>query len=110
MGRAFEKRKATIFKRMDRVGKLFTRVGKEISIADLADLIRELAGSEAPVEHDDSRLRPEASEVDRLCSDPSRARERIGWAPRCPLRKGLHETIEWIRERGARERVEEFVL
>lgn len=33
MGRAFEKRKATIFKRMDRVGKLFTKVGKEISIA-----------------------------------------------------------------------------
>ena len=33
MGRAFEKRKATIFKRMDRVGKLFTKVGKDISIA-----------------------------------------------------------------------------
>lgn len=33
MGRAFEKRKATIFKRMDRVGKLFTKVGKEIAIA-----------------------------------------------------------------------------
>ena len=33
MGRAFEKRKATIFKRMDRVGKLFTRVGKEIAMA-----------------------------------------------------------------------------
>ncbi len=33
MGRAFEKRKHTIFKRMDRVGKLFTKVGKEIAIA-----------------------------------------------------------------------------
>lgn len=33
MGRAFEKRKATIFKRMDRVGKQFTKVGKEIAIA-----------------------------------------------------------------------------
>jgi len=33
VGRAFEKRKATIFKRMDRVGKLFTRVGKEIAMA-----------------------------------------------------------------------------
>ncbi len=33
MGRAFEKRKHTIFKRMDRVGKQFTKVGKEISIA-----------------------------------------------------------------------------
>jgi YebC/PmpR family DNA-binding regulatory protein len=33
MGRAFEKRKHTIFARMDRVGKLFTRVGKEIAMA-----------------------------------------------------------------------------
>jgi YebC/PmpR family DNA-binding regulatory protein len=33
VGRAFEKRKATIFKRMDRVGKQFTKIGKEIAIA-----------------------------------------------------------------------------
>jgi YebC/PmpR family DNA-binding regulatory protein len=33
MGRAFEKRKHTIFKRMDRVGKQFTKIGKEIAIA-----------------------------------------------------------------------------
>src|ERR1043166_2902834 len=33
MGRAFEKRKSTIFARMDRVGKQFTKIGKEIAIA-----------------------------------------------------------------------------
>ncbi|HEV7559148.1 MAG TPA: YebC/PmpR family DNA-binding transcriptional regulator [Kofleriaceae bacterium] len=33
MGRAFEKRKHTIFKRMDRVGKLFAKIGKDIAIA-----------------------------------------------------------------------------
>jgi YebC/PmpR family DNA-binding regulatory protein len=33
MGRAFEKRKHTIFKRMDRVAKQFTKVGKDIVIA-----------------------------------------------------------------------------
>jgi len=33
MGRAFEKRKHTIFARMDRVAKQFTKVGKEIAIA-----------------------------------------------------------------------------
>jgi len=33
VGRAFEKRKHTIFKRMDRVGKQFTKIGKEIAIA-----------------------------------------------------------------------------
>lgn len=33
MGRAFEKRKATIFKRMDRVGKQFAKINKDIAIA-----------------------------------------------------------------------------
>lgn len=33
MGRAFEKRKHTIFARMDRVGKQFAKVGKDIAIA-----------------------------------------------------------------------------
>ena len=33
MGRMFEKRKATMFKRWDGMAKAFTRVGKEISIA-----------------------------------------------------------------------------
>lgn len=33
MGRAFEKRKSTIFKRSDRMAKLFSRLGKDITIA-----------------------------------------------------------------------------
>ncbi len=33
MGRAFEKRKSTIFARMDRVAKQFSKVGKDIAIA-----------------------------------------------------------------------------
>jgi YebC/PmpR family DNA-binding regulatory protein len=33
MGRAFEKRKSTIMARSDRVGKLFARIGKDITIA-----------------------------------------------------------------------------
>ncbi|MBX3162169.1 MAG: YebC/PmpR family DNA-binding transcriptional regulator [Deltaproteobacteria bacterium] len=33
MGRAFEKRKSTIFARMDRVGRQFAKIGKDIAIA-----------------------------------------------------------------------------
>src|SRR3954463_3686144 len=33
MGRAFEKRKTTIFARADRMSKAFTRIGKDIAIA-----------------------------------------------------------------------------
>lgn len=84
--------------------------GAEISIGDLAALIRDLAGSSAPIEQEDTRVRPASSEVERLCSDPSRARAAFGWQPRYSLREGLELTIEWIRSRGSQERVQEFAV
>jgi NAD dependent epimerase/dehydratase len=84
--------------------------GKEISVAELAELIRELADRDVPIETEDVRMRPGASEVERLCSDPSRMREHTGWEAQWSLRDGLQATIEWIRARGAPQRVEEFVV
>jgi NAD dependent epimerase/dehydratase len=84
--------------------------GREISVGALAELIRELAGSQAPIEQDESRMRPAASEVQRLRSDSSLARAVLGWAPRFSLREGLTLTIDWIRSRGPHERLEEFAL
>jgi dTDP-glucose 4,6-dehydratase len=83
--------------------------GKEITIGDLVELIQRLAQTDLPVESEAARRRPAASEVDRLCSDPRRAREAFGWRPAWSLRDGLSETIEWLRSRGAREGVREFV-
>ena len=70
--------------------------GKEISIGDLARLVLSLTGKEARLETKTQRLRPEKSEVMRLISDNSRAREVFGWAPRVPLSDGLTRTINWI--------------
>lgn len=70
--------------------------GKEISIGDLARLVLSLTGKEARLETKTQRLRPEKSEVMRLISDNSRAREVFGWAPRLPLSDGLTRTINWI--------------
>ena len=58
-------------------------------------LIAGLAGSEVRVECEEARLRPEASEVDRLLADNALARRLIGWEPRVGLEEGLAETIEW---------------
>ncbi len=71
--------------------------GREISIGDLARKIAGLAGVEAETEHDAERLRPGASEVERLLADSSLARETFGWQPRVSLDDGLAQTIEWIR-------------
>jgi dTDP-glucose 4,6-dehydratase len=85
-------------------------VGEEITVAHLAELICELVGKEVPVGQEDTRVRPSASEVDRLCSNPTKARKAFGWEPKFSLRDGLAATIEWMRAQGAHDRVAEFVV
>ncbi|MCX8024700.1 MAG: GDP-mannose 4,6-dehydratase [Thermanaerothrix sp.] len=76
--------------------------GYEVSIGDLCQKILDLTGSRARIDQDEQRLRPEKSEVLRLLSDNSRAREALGWIPRVSLDEGLEETINWIRANLAR--------
>jgi UDP-glucose 4-epimerase len=46
---------------------------------------------------DPARLRPDASEVLVLRSDPSHAREILGWEAKTSLEDGLTATIDWLR-------------
>jgi NAD dependent epimerase/dehydratase len=71
--------------------------GHEISIGDLAELILQLSGSEATIEIDSVRMRPEKSEVERLLCNNAKARQLLGWAPATTLEEGLRQTIEWFR-------------
>lgn len=74
--------------------------GEQISIGDLANRIFELlerSGVHAHIEHDADRVRPRDSEVERLCSDPSKAKRLLGWEPEVSLTDGLTATIEAIR-------------
>jgi dTDP-glucose 4,6-dehydratase len=81
----------------DAVGRTINLgVGREISIGDLASRIHGLMGKPYDVGHDAQRDRPAASEVERLLSDNSRAREVLGWTPRHSLDEGLEATIEWL--------------
>lgn len=72
----------------------------EISIADAAAVIARKMGCELEIETDANRLRPEASEVERLWGDNSKAYERCGWTPRysglAGFERGIEETITWF--------------
>ncbi|WP_457030550.1 SDR family NAD(P)-dependent oxidoreductase [Kitasatospora sp. P5_F3] len=70
--------------------------GTEISIGDLARQLIAASGRDAEVVADPSRLRPSGSEVERLLSDNTRARELAGWQPRMPLAEGLRHTSDWV--------------
>jgi dTDP-glucose 4,6-dehydratase len=84
--------------------------GREISIADLVSLVTDATGRELPVESEDTRVRPDASEVERLVADASRARERLGWEPRHSLADGIRATVDWIAERGPERSTEVFAV
>jgi dTDP-glucose 4,6-dehydratase len=80
-------------------GRVFNLgTGQEISIGELARKIIQMTGKPVKIVLDPERLRPEPSEVMRLLSDNSLARECLGWQPEVTLDEGLEQTIDWIRE------------
>ncbi|HWO71848.1 MAG TPA: UDP-glucuronic acid decarboxylase family protein [Actinomycetota bacterium] len=68
---------------------------EEITIRELAELVRTLTGSRSEIL---SSPRPvDDPQVRR--PDLTLARTRLGWAPRTPLREGLARTIRWFEGR-----------
>jgi NAD dependent epimerase/dehydratase len=73
----------------------------EISVGDTVKLIGEAMGVDVEVLVDESRMRPEASEVQRLWADNSKAQRLFGWQPsyggREGFKRGLAETAMWFQ-------------
>ena len=84
--------------------------GQEISIGDLANTILDVVGREIPIVCDNQRVRPESSEVERLCADNTKAREILEWRPQYTLEQGLAQTIEWIRGNLERYRLGVYAI
>ncbi|GBF75158.1 hypothetical protein PA598K_03543 [Paenibacillus sp. 598K] len=78
--------------------------GFEISIGEAAELAADALGVAVSIDTEDRRLRPESSEVTRLCADNSKAQRLLRWTPdyggRDGLRRGLLETAAWLRSSG----------
>ena len=76
--------------------------GFEISIGDTVSAVAEAVGVEVEAVQDDARLRPPASEVDRLFAGTDKAERLFGWSPEFGGRegfvRGLAETVEWFRD------------
>ena len=68
----------------------------EISIGSTLDLIKELMKSDIRLVTDQERLRPENSEVFRLCCDNSKIQNLTGFKPQVDIREGLQRTIDWF--------------
>jgi NAD dependent epimerase/dehydratase len=77
----------------------------EISIGDTVALIGDVMGVELEIVTEEQRMRPEASEVNRLFGDNSRLRHLTGWQPSYGglegFRRGLARTAEWFTNQAS---------
>lgn len=74
--------------------------GRDVTIGELVEMARKVTGSTAEIITEEVRVRPEASEVMHLLSDPAQALAELGWAPQTSLEEGLRQSAEWIAARG----------
>lgn len=68
--------------------------GKEISIKDLAELIKKIGNYNIDIEWDSTKPEGQASR----CLDITRARNILRWEPRVSLEDAIGRTIKWYRK------------
>lgn len=68
--------------------------GTKTTIAELADLAREIFPIENPPEFGTMQTR--RWDLNDWFSDPSKAKEILGWEAKVPLDEGLRKTAEWV--------------
>jgi NAD dependent epimerase/dehydratase len=83
--------------------------GKTYSVGWFAKRILGLMEVDKPLVQDDERLRPALSEVMKLVSDNTLARDKLGWSPTVALDDGLRRTIEFIRKHHAFYQTDRYV-
>jgi NAD dependent epimerase/dehydratase len=72
--------------------------GMEYSVGDLAKMIIDKINPDAEILTDETRLRPEKSEVFRLLGSNDKLLKYTRWKPEFTLKEGLSETIKWFME------------
>ncbi|MDG2321171.1 MAG: NAD-dependent 4,6-dehydratase LegB [Rhodospirillaceae bacterium] len=74
----------------------------EVAIGETVDMIKEIMSSNVKIMTDDERIRPEASEVERLWASNAKAKEIMNWSPafggRDGFKRGLEKTIAWFSD------------
>ena len=77
----------------DATGPINIGLGKEKSVLDIVEVLKQLAPDGFQVENAPER----PGEVQRIALDPSRAGEELGWAAQVELEEGLKRTLDSLR-------------
>jgi dTDP-glucose 4,6-dehydratase len=72
----------------------------EVSIGETVKYIADIMDSHVDIVSDEQRIRPTASEVERLFADNNKARQLLNWSPQYAgvdgFKQGLNKTIDWF--------------
>jgi NAD dependent epimerase/dehydratase len=71
--------------------------GRECGVGELAQLLIDRINPDARIVTDEERVRPAASEVERLVGDNGKLMSLTRWRSTCTLEQGLDETVDWFR-------------
>lgn len=84
--------------------------GWEISIGDLAQKLIALLRPEAKIVCEEQRLRPAASEVERLLGSNELLYALTGFRPQTPIEEGLKLTADWLRSHMDAYKIDRYML
>ena len=87
-----------ILKSQTLIGEV-TNIGmnQETSVQELINQISEILNISIIIKQEARRVRPENSEVERLCCDNMKLMNFTTWKPKYDLKKGLEETINRMK-------------
>jgi UDP-glucose 4-epimerase len=71
--------------------------GKAYSVEDIVKACEEISGTEAQIQIQDFRLRPEKSEIEILLSNPSVANDLLNWKANIGFKDNLRKTYDWLK-------------
>jgi NAD dependent epimerase/dehydratase len=71
--------------------------GAEVSIEDIAKILISEINPNAVIARDELRIRPEASEVQRLLGCNKKIKNLTNWIPSFDINTGLKDTIAWFK-------------
>lgn len=74
----------------------------EMSVGGVVEMIKEIMNADVTVTTEDQRVRPNASEVERLWASNEKAKNLLNWSPsyggKDGFQRGLEQTIAWYSD------------
>lgn len=76
--------------------------GVEVTIREIVNLVADIAQQPIEIDLDEDKLRPQKSEVERLCASNKKAKDLLDWSPQHSFRQGLELTYNWFKDRSGK--------